>query len=60
VGAESGAVRPRVLGDLNAAILDVFNTYGVQIMSPNYRGDPDTAKIVPPSDWHKAPAAPDP
>jgi len=59
VGAESGAVRPRVLGDLNAAILDVFNTYGVQIMSPNYRGDPDTAKIVPPSDWHKAPARPD-
>ncbi len=56
VGAESRPIRPHVLGELNAAILDVFNTYGVQIMSPNYRGDPETVKMVPPSDWYKAPA----
>jgi small-conductance mechanosensitive channel len=59
VGPESAAVRPRVLGELNAAIQDVFNRHGVQIMSPHYRGDPDTPKIVPESAWRPAPARPD-
>jgi small-conductance mechanosensitive channel len=59
VGPESAAVRPRVLGDLNAAIQDVFNRHGVQIMSPHYRGDPDTPKVVPESAWRPQPARPD-
>jgi len=43
---------------LYAAILDVFNEHGVQIMSPHYLGDPATPKVVPPADWHKPPAQP--
>jgi len=39
-------------------ILDVFNEYGVQIMTPAYEGDPAEPKIVPPKDWYLAPAAP--
>lgn len=44
--------RPRggdTLGSLHANVQDVFNEYGVQIISPHYRGDPDEPKIVPPS-----------
>jgi len=37
-------------------ILDVFNEYGVQIMTPAYEGDPAEPKIVPPKDWFIAPA----
>ena len=37
-------------------ILDVFNEYGVQIMTPAYEGDPEQPKIVPPKDWFTAPA----
>ncbi|MFM1991392.1 MAG: hypothetical protein RJA99_4349 [Pseudomonadota bacterium] len=45
--------RPRaeVLSALHEAIQDVFNENGVQIMSPHYFDDPDTAKVVPPSAW---------
>ena len=56
VGAEMRARRPQVLSDLNAAIQDVFNRYGVQIMSPHYIADPETQKTVPPSEWNRAPA----
>ena len=38
-------------------ILDVFNEYGVQIMTPAYEGDPEQPKIVAPKDWYAAPAA---
>jgi small-conductance mechanosensitive channel len=48
--------RALVSSSLNAAILDAFNRYGVQIMSPNYRSDPDAPKMVPESDWYAAPA----
>lgn len=53
--------RPRaeVLAQLHANIQDVFNEYGVQIMSPHYLGDPDDAKIVPKSMWFAAPAKSD-
>jgi small-conductance mechanosensitive channel len=43
---------------LHGHIQDVFNEYGVQIMSPNYVADPQQAKIVPPEQWYAAPAAP--
>jgi small-conductance mechanosensitive channel len=53
--------RPRaeVLAALHANIQDVFNEYGVQIMSPHYLGDPQTAKVVPKSEWFSAPASPE-
>ena len=45
-----------VMSALNANILDAFNEYGVQIMSPNYEADPHGLKIVPKDKWHAAPA----
>src|SRR6185436_6166021 len=41
---------------LHRQVLDVFNQYGVQIMTPAYEGDPATPKVVPPDLWHLAPA----
>jgi small-conductance mechanosensitive channel len=41
---------------LHRHILDVFNEYGIQIMTPAYEGDPEQPKIVPPKDWFTAPA----
>jgi len=51
--------RPRalVLSALHANIQDVFNTFGVQIMSPQYIADPAHPKTVPPHAWTPAPAA---
>ena len=40
-----------------ANILDVFNEYGVQIMTPAYEGDPPEPKLVRREDWYAAPAA---
>lgn len=50
--------RPRaeVLSHLHQNIQDVFNEYGVQIMSPHYMGDPAVEKVVPPENWYAAPA----
>ena len=50
--------RPRalLLSLLHANIQDVFNEYGVQIMSPQYFDDPASPKIVPPEKWFTAPA----
>ena len=48
--------RAQVLSALHASIQDVFNRYGVQIMSPHYLGDPATAKMVPPDGWYAEPA----
>lgn len=45
---------------LHAHIQDLFNEYGVQIMSPNYVIDPKTPKLVAKKDWTPAPANPDP
>ena len=54
--------RPRVTvqSALHQNIQDVFNEYGVQIMSPHYESDPEAAKVVPKSKWHEPPAAPPP
>jgi small-conductance mechanosensitive channel len=51
--------RPRaeVMNLLHANIQDVFNEYGVQIMSPHYLGDPAQEKLVAKDNWHRAPAA---
>lgn len=56
VGAESAIARPQVLSQLNAAIQDVFNRHGVQIMSPHYVADTDKPKTVPIDRWQ--PTAP--
>jgi hypothetical protein len=45
--------------ELHRNILDAFNEYGVQIMTPAYEGDPDQPKVVPKEKWHAAPAKPD-
>jgi len=43
---------------LHQNILDVFNEYGVQIMTPAYEGDPEQPKVVPRDQWWSAPARP--
>jgi small-conductance mechanosensitive channel len=52
--------RPFTLHELHANIQDLFNEYGVQIMSPNYLADPAAPKVVPKAHWFAAPAKPDP
>ncbi len=44
---------------LHRNILDVFNEFGVAIMTPAYVADPPDAKVVPRGKWHLAPASPD-
>ncbi len=48
----------RLYTALHQNILDVFNEYGVQIMTPAYEGDPDQPKLVPQEQWFTAPAKP--
>ncbi len=56
VAPEDPNDRAALLDRLHARILDAFNQYGVQIMSPHYMIDPRDQKVVPPSRWHVAPA----
>ena len=51
--------RGLVLDRLHANILDAFNEFDVQITSPNYEADPESAKTVPRSRWYAAPAVAD-
>ena len=44
--------------ELHRNILDVFNEYGIQIMTPAYEGDPEVPKVVPKEQWHTPPAGP--
>ena len=53
---EDPATRLQVLSDLHANIQDVFNEHEVQIMSPNYRGDPPAKIYVPKERWFTPPA----
>jgi small-conductance mechanosensitive channel len=48
----------RLYAELHRNILDVFNEYGIQIMTPAYEGDPPEPKIVARKDWYAAPARP--
>lgn len=43
---------------LHQNILDVFNEYGVQIMTPAYEADTPEPKLVPRERWFEAPARP--
>jgi len=49
---EMGVVYSR----LHRNILDLFNEYGVQIMTPAYESDPERVKVVPRDQWYAAPA----
>ena len=50
--------RAAVQSGLHAAIQDVFNEHGVQIMSPHFLSQPDRPVVVASSDWFRPPAAP--
>jgi small-conductance mechanosensitive channel len=42
--------------ELHRNILDVFNEYNVQIMTPNYERDTTEPKVVPKERWYEPPA----
>jgi len=42
--------------ELHDNILDAFNEFGVQIMSPHYRADRPEKAVVPKGRWYEAPA----
>lgn len=44
--------------ELHGHIQDVFNEFGVQIMSPNFIAQPEQAVLVPRENWYQAPAVP--
>lgn len=48
----------RLYSALHANILDIFNEYGVQIMTPSYESDPAEPKVVPRDKWYVPPASP--
>ena len=52
------AAIPQLYTALHRNILDVFNEFGVQIMTPNYERDPQEPKIVHRDNWYAAPAKP--
>jgi small-conductance mechanosensitive channel len=49
---------PQLYTELHRSILDVFNEFGVQIMTPAYEDDPEQPKLVPREQWFTAPAVP--
>ena len=53
---ERQEMRRETLHALRANIQDLFNEYGVQIMSPNYMVDPKSPKVVDKKNWFAAPA----
>ena len=48
----------RIYSALHDNILDVFNEYGVAIMTPSYITDPTEPKLVPRDQWYAPPATP--
>lgn len=46
----------RLYSQLHRSVLDVFNEYGVQIMTPAYVADPPEPKVVPQEQWFAKPA----
>jgi len=47
----------RLYSALHRNVLDAFNEFGVQIMTPAYEGDPNVPKVVPKDAWFAPPAA---
>jgi small-conductance mechanosensitive channel len=56
VALETPMQRPEVLSELHAHTQDVFNEYGVQIMSPHFLANPPQAAVVPKEKWFAPPA----
>jgi small-conductance mechanosensitive channel len=56
VGVEQLPRRGLTMSALHGNILDTFNEFGVQIMTPAYEGDPAEPKIVPKAKWYAEPA----
>jgi small-conductance mechanosensitive channel len=50
--------RADAISRLNGNIQDVFNEYGVQILSPHYMVDPKEPQLVPKDRWYAPPAQP--
>ncbi len=48
-----------ILSDLNRHIVDIFNEFGVQIMSPHFEEQPKEKVWVPHEQWYAAPASRD-
>jgi len=48
----------RIYHELHRNILDQFNEYGVEILTPSYEGDRDTPAVVPKEQWYAPPAIP--
>lgn len=57
--AEIPSQRAEVLNVLHQNIIDVFNEFGVQMVSPHYMADPQQTQVVPPEQWFRAPAKQD-
>jgi len=57
IAIEHAEERYIILSQLHANIQDVFNEYGVQIMSPNFKAQPEKAVLVPKEQWYASPAA---
>jgi small-conductance mechanosensitive channel len=58
-GPEAPKRRAEAMNALHANIQDVFNEYGVQIMSPHYVMDTAEPQVVPKENWAPPPAARD-
>ena len=56
VHIEKADERALVLSSLHANIQDLFNEYGVQIMSPHFERQPEQDLVVPREDWRRPPA----
>lgn len=48
----------QIYSALHRNIQDIFNEYGVAIMTPSYMADPEDPKVVPKDQWFAAPAVP--
>lgn len=59
VQVERPDIRRITVTTLHANIQDVFNEFGVQIMSPHYKDDPSEKVWVPKEQWFEAPAKAD-
>lgn len=46
----------RLYSNLHKNIQDLFNEYGVQIMTPAYKADKEVPVVVPKENWYAAPA----
>ncbi len=55
---EDERLRIQTVSNLNSAIQDAFNEFGVQIMSPHYMIQPNGSVIVPRERWDAKPSPP--